>query len=55
MVASDVLEFRTKYRVLADIRSFRAAMAAKGYHMTEDGPEGDAEMVRRLADLRLAA
>ena len=36
MVNSEVLEFRTKYRVLADIRAFRAAMAAKGYADSDD-------------------
>lgn len=56
MVASDVLEFRTKYRVLADIRAFRAAMRAKGYtNITPEGPEADADMVRTLGRLQLVA
>jgi len=56
MLASDVVEFRTKYRVLADIRSFRTAMREKGYAMgLDDGPEGDAQLVHRLAEVRLVA
>lgn len=51
MLGSDILEFRTKYRVLADIRAFRSAMAAKGYAIGED----DAEAVLMVARLQRAA
>jgi hypothetical protein len=56
MLASDILEFRTKYRVMADIRAFRAAMAAKGYvSPTGDAAADDAAVVLHLASLRTAA
>jgi hypothetical protein len=36
MLASPVMEFRTKYRVMADLRSFRDAMEVKGYDFGPD-------------------
>jgi hypothetical protein len=55
MLASDILEFRTKYRVLADIRAFRAAMVAKGYTGWVDPSEDEAATVLHLASLSRAA
>lgn len=54
MLASEALEFRTKYRVLADLRAFRAAMEAKGYAFAGDSADESA-VVRELAGPAVAA
>jgi len=53
MLNSPIMEFRTKYRVLADLRAFRGALAAKGYALGEGADE--AETAHRLVHAAVAA
>jgi hypothetical protein len=51
MLNSPVLEFRTKYRVLADLKSFREHLVGRGYQMGED----ESDVAVRIDRLRQAA
>jgi predicted LPLAT superfamily acyltransferase len=55
ILAADVGSIELRYRILSDIRRFRASLAEKGYAMELDEHVGEYEMVRRLAEVRRAA
>jgi len=55
ILAADVGSIETRYRVLADIRRFRAALVEKGYRLRADEEVGQYEMAMALGRGELAA
>jgi len=52
VLGCDAVSLSTRYRVLADIRAFRAAMAAKGYDIVADGADDGEYAVALWSELR---